>query len=186
MSQSEPANRRKLLTDGGSQPAEKKDKDAKSLQQQQGRKEQPGRADKPPAAASAARKGAGAAAAAVQSNQQQEHHARSLPELSEQCYQLAVLAEPPKVQQSYDVKTLAYSALQSSLEKVEQTTGLQTLSRDRQGGVRSVSLTGWTAVVGMAALVVLMLAGATIAVRQYIGQGSKDGYTLVMKQTPSS
>jgi len=55
--------------------------------------------------------------------------------------------------------------------------------RNRQGGVTAVSLTGWTALVGMASLVVVLLAGATLGVRQYLGH-ARDGYSLVTKQAP--
>lgn len=187
MSQSEPINRRKLLADGGSQAPEHDEIKGAKQQQQQGRKEQPGKGGLPAVAASGAKQDQAATAAlSVGSTQQREHESRHVPQLSDQCYQLAALAEPPKLEQSYGVRSIAYSALTTSLDHVEKVTGLQTLSRSRQGGVRSVSLTGWTAVIGMAALVVLMMAGATIAVRQYIGHGDKVGYTLVTKQAPAS
>lgn len=161
--QAEPSNRRRLLGDS---------------QSQQGRKQQPGKpeqaADTPNPAASST------------GQQQPQQQGRFLPQLSQECYQLAVLAEPPRVDQSYDVKALAYSVLKNSLEKVEQTTGLPTVTRNKQGGVTAVSLTGWSAIAGVAALVLVMLAGATLVVRQYLGQRDKDGYTLVMKQAPMS
>jgi hypothetical protein len=168
--------RRRLLGDAS--------KDDKQKQQQQaaaGRKEQPGKAtEQAKAKAAPAAAGAKAKAAAVN---KPKSEARKVPRLSEQCYALAVIAEPPKSERTFDVQSAAYSMLTSSMEKLEASTGLPTLTRNRQGGVTAVSLTGWTALVGMASLVVVLLAGATLGVRQYLGHG-RDGYTLVTKQAP--
>lgn len=121
-----------------------------------------------------------------QQGQQQKKNKPS-PRLSQQCYKLAVLAVPPQSQQPYSIKDMAYSMLTHSLGKVEEVTGLETVTRSKQGGIASISLTGWTAVAGTAALVLVVLGGATIAVRQYVGLGVRNsGYTLVTKQVPSS
>jgi hypothetical protein len=172
--------RRRLLGD-----ASKDDKQKQQQQQQQqaaaGRKEQPGKAaEQVKAKAAPAAAGATAKAAA---GGKPKSEARKVPRLSEQCYELAVIAEPPQSERTFDVQSTAYSMLTSSMEKLEASTGLPTLTRNRQGGVTAVSLTGWTALVGMASLVVVLLAGATLGVRQYLGHG-RDGYTLVTKQAP--
>jgi Golgi apparatus protein 1 len=175
--------RRRLLGD-----ASKDDKQKQQQQQQQqqqaaaGRKEQPGKAAEQ-AKAKAAPAAAAAKAKAAAAVNKPKSEARKVPRLSEQCYALAVIAEPPKSERTFDVQSAAYSMLTSSMEKLEASTGLPTLTRNRQGGVTAVSLTGWTALVGMASLVVVLLAGATLGVRQYLGHG-RDGYTLVTKQAP--
>jgi hypothetical protein len=176
-------NKRRLLGDAS--------KDAKQQQQAAaGRKEQPGKAaEQAKAKAAPAAAAAKAAAAAAGSKatpaaaSKPAPEARQIPRLSEQCYELAVIAEPPTVERTFDVQSAAYSMLTSSMEKLEASTGLPTVTRNRQGGVTAVSLTGWTALVGMASLVVVLLAGATLGVRQYLGH-VREGYTLVTKQAP--
>lgn len=64
---------------------------------------------------------------------------------------------------------------------MEGATGLTMLSRDRYGNARSVTLTGWSAVLGMAALVVVLMYGAQYAYKRYKGIDDKD-YTLVVKK----
>ncbi|WIA10933.1 hypothetical protein OEZ85_011098 [Tetradesmus obliquus] len=184
------ANRRRLLGDASK---DAKQQQQQQQQQQQGRKEQPGKAAEQakakaapaaaggkaaPAAAKAGSKSTSAAAGSKPASQ-----ARVVPKLSEHCFELAVIAEPPATERSFDVQSAAYSMLTSSMEKLESSTGLPTLMRNKQGGVTAVSLTGWTALVGMASLVVVLLAGATLGVRQYLGH-ARDGYSLVTKQAP--
>ncbi len=43
---------------------------------------------------------------------------------------------------------------------MEGVTGVAMLNRDRFGNARSITITGWTAVAGMAALIVLVMWGA--------------------------
>lgn len=134
---------------------------------QQGRKKQAGSKD----ASSAAT----ATESAIQIQPKQ-------PQLSEQCYQLVAIASPPHMKHPYDMQSVAYSVLTKPLERIQETTGLQTL--ETNGRTTAISLTGWTALAGIAALVVVLLAGATYGVRQYLG--GHEGYTLVMKQAPAA
>jgi Golgi apparatus protein 1 len=55
------------------------------------------------------------------------------------------------------------------------------LVRDRAGNAQGVTLTGWTALAGIAALIVLVMFSASYAWGKYRG-ASKDGYTLVVKK----
>ncbi len=55
------------------------------------------------------------------------------------------------------------------------------LSRDSKGNARGITLTGWTALAGIASLVVLALAATSYAYGRYKG-ANKDGYTLVVKK----
>lgn len=67
---------------------------------------------------------------------------RHVPKVSEQCYQLAVLARLPKAARSSDFAAAAYSLIESSLDRVQTATGLPTLQADRRTGGMAVSLTG--------------------------------------------
>lgn len=58
----------------------------------------------------------------------------------------------------------------------------QLLVRDRSGNARSVTLTGWTALAGIAAFIVLIMWGVAYAWRRYRGGPASDGYTLVVKK----
>lgn len=49
-----------------------------------------------------------------------------------------------------------------------------------QGGVKGISLTGWSALAGMMALALLIVCGAVYGWRRYTGQ-DRVGYTLVQK-----
>ncbi len=51
--------------------------------------------------------------------------------------------------------------LQYNLAAVEGATGLQFVGRDRYGNAQSLTLTGWTALAGIAALMVVLVWGAT-------------------------
>lgn len=141
-----------------------KEEQAKAEVKQQGRKEQPGKADAKGKASVVAKK----------------PEAKVVPKLSNQCFELASIAEPAKVERTFDVQSAAYSLLTSSMEKLGQSTGLPTVTRNRQGGVTAISLTGWMALLGIAALVVVLMAASTLGVRQYLGP--KGGYALVATQ----
>jgi hypothetical protein len=67
---------------------------------------------------------------------------RYMPRLSKECYQLAALAHLPQSERSSDFAAAAYSLLESSLGRVQQATGLQTLQQDSKTGHVAVSLTG--------------------------------------------
>ena len=55
--------------------------------------------------------------------------------------------------------------------------------RDRRGAVQGISLTGWVAMLGMAALIVLVLYGTWMLYRHLRGERPEaQGYTLVVKK----
>jgi Golgi apparatus protein 1 len=56
------------------------------------------------------------------------------------------------------------------------------LERGRNGQATGISLTGWTAILGMAALLLLAAAGVLLAYRRYVGSPQAAGYTLVLKK----
>lgn len=100
--------------------------------------------------------------------------------LSDSCRVLADIAEPPNMKQAFDA-SLSVVLLQSQLGMLESATGWNLMARDRSGNAQAITLTGWTAVAGMAALVVLIMWGAAFAWRRYRGVPDKD-YTLVVKK----
>lgn len=68
---------------------------------------------------------------------------RYMPRLSDGCFHLATLAQLPQSRTSPDFAAAAYSLLESSLSRVQDVTGLQTLEQDsKTGEVVAVSLTG--------------------------------------------
>lgn len=67
---------------------------------------------------------------------------RYMPRLSKECYQLAALAHLPQAERSSDFAAAAYSLLETSLGRVQEATGLQTLQQDGKTGQVAVSLTG--------------------------------------------
>lgn len=105
--------------------------------------------------------------------------APAAPRLSDECRALADVAAPPNMKRVFE-ESLSVALLGSQLSKVEAKTGLPLLARDaRTGAARGVTLTGWTALVGILALVVMLLGGAVYAWRHYYGVG--DGTTVVLK-----
>jgi hypothetical protein len=72
---------------------------------------------------------------------------------------------------------------QSQLTSLESSTGLSMLQRGRNGQATGISLTGWTAILGMAALLLLAAAGVLMAYRRYNGSPQSAGYTLVLKKS---
>jgi Golgi apparatus protein 1 len=53
---------------------------------------------------------------------------------------------------------------------------------DRMGNARGVTLSGWTALAGVAALVILVLWGYAYVFKRVRGDHSREGYTLVVKK----
>jgi Golgi apparatus protein 1 len=100
------------------------------------------------------------------------------PQLTDECKLLADVAEPPNMKRAFET-TLSVALLESQLSSLESKTGLPLLNRDRRGNAQSLSLTGMTAIAGMAAMVVLVAVGGTYAWRQY--KGVPDSVTVVLK-----
>ncbi|PNH09949.1 Golgi apparatus protein 1 [Tetrabaena socialis] len=100
--------------------------------------------------------------------------------LADKCHALVDVAEPPNMKVAFDA-SLTVALLQSQLVAVEQSTGLTMLTRDTQGNAQALTLTGWTALLGIASMVVLVLFGANYGYRQYRGVPDQAGYTLVVK-----
>ncbi|GLI58992.1 hypothetical protein VaNZ11_000814 [Volvox africanus] len=101
-------------------------------------------------------------------------------DLSPACSRLADIAEPPNMKAAFE-SSLAFALLKDQLEALEVNTGLPALTRDRRGNAQGVSLTGWMAMLGMTALIVLIIYGAYTGYRRLRGGSDRD-YTLVVKQ----
>jgi Golgi apparatus protein 1 len=103
--------------------------------------------------------------------------------LSEACRVLADIAEPPTMKRAFDT-TLSVALLESQLSALESKTGLAMVTRDpRSGRARALTLTGWSAIAGIAAMVVLVLVGGTYAYKRYTGE-PLDSTTVVLKSRP--
>ncbi|GFR46876.1 hypothetical protein Agub_g8517 [Astrephomene gubernaculifera] len=102
------------------------------------------------------------------------------PLLSDKCSALVDVAEPPNMKQAFEA-TLTVALLQSQLSAVEAKTGLTMLQRDTQGNAQALTLTGWTALLGIASMVLLILWGVNYGYRRYKGIPEQAGYTLVVK-----
>eukprot|EP00775_Hariotina_reticulata_P012795 gene12795-12923_t len=104
--------------------------------------------------------------------------AQAPPQLSKECRMLADVAEPPNMKRAFET-TLSAALFESQLSALGSKTGLSMLNRDSQGRAQSVTLTGGIAVAGIAAMVVLVVAGGTYAWKQY--SGVPDATTVVLK-----
>lgn len=125
--------------------------------------------------------GGGAAAAAGGRGKAERPTAAPAPalQLAPQCRVLLELAEPPALPSPFETAGGAVRAAVAQLEKLQATTGLPVLEKDAHGTSMGVSLTGWSALVGLAALVVAVLGGAAYGLRALRGGGR--GYALVAK-----
>lgn len=99
--------------------------------------------------------------------------------LSAACAKLADIAEPPNMKQAFE-SSLYYALLKDQLERVEIVTGLPVVKRDSRGNTQGVSLTGWMAMLGMTAMIVLVIFGAYTGYKRVRGGPDRD-YTLVVK-----
>ena len=91
---------------------------------------------------------------------------------------LADIAEPPNMKRAFE----ASLNIVSLTAQLESSTGISGLTvRGRRGSVQGISLTGWVAMLGMSALVVLCMYGVFVLVRRLRG-GPDGAYTLVVKQ----
>lgn len=102
------------------------------------------------------------------------------PQLSEECKVLADVAEPPNMKRAFET-TLSVALLESQLSALESKTGVAMVNRDQSGHAQSLTLTGWTAIAGVAAMVVLVLVGGTYAYKRYTGV-PLDSTTVVLKR----
>jgi Golgi apparatus protein 1 len=103
--------------------------------------------------------------------------------LSNQCFVLSDIAEPPNTKQAFE-SSLSIASLTSQLASIEGTTGLPLTVRDIRGSINGISLTGWVAVLGMAALVVVCMHGMFILFKRLRGGPEGKGYTVVVKAQP--
>lgn len=105
-----------------------------------------------------------------------------LPEgvLGPQCFALADIAEPPNAKAAFE-SALSFALLQNQLERIEISTGLPLVTRDNKGVAQGVSLTGWMAMLGITALLVLISYGGYTGYKKFRGIPDRD-YTLVVKQ----
>jgi hypothetical protein len=113
-------------------------------------------------------------------HRQLQQAAGTIPEqkLSPQCEALVVLAEPQDAYSAYQT-SLSASAVSSQIKSLEKKLGVApgTLTAQSGGGL---SLTGWAAVLGLLAIVVVTIGGGVYGYRRYHGM-DKQGYTLVYK-----
>ncbi|KAG1656262.1 hypothetical protein FOA52_011910 [Chlamydomonas sp. UWO 241] len=101
-------------------------------------------------------------------------------QLSDECFVLADIAEPPNMKAAFD-SSLSFASLASQLDTIGSATGISFTTKGPRGNVRGISLTGWVAMLGMAALVVLCMFGLFVLVKKLRGGPETSGYTLVVK-----
>ena len=99
--------------------------------------------------------------------------------LSAQCKDLVLLAEPTDAFAQYQT-TLSASVVSSQVAGLETKLGLKpgTLTSTNSGGL---TLTGWSAIFGVFAMVTVVAAGAVFGYRRYKGLDKHPGYTMVHK-----
>lgn len=101
--------------------------------------------------------------------------------LSAQCFLLVDIADPPDARRSFEA-SLSYAGLLEVLGEFGSQAGLGLVQRDRRGAASALSLTGWAAMAGIAAFVLLLIAGMAAVYRRL--RGGPPGYTLVLKPEP--
>ena len=100
--------------------------------------------------------------------------------ISEDCRSITEVAEPPDMRIAFDA-SLSLGFIQAQLEALEGPTGLTMVSKEN----KSVTLTGWTALFGVASFVLVLAYGVSLAVRKIRGGPEAQGYsTLVLKNHP--
>lgn len=99
--------------------------------------------------------------------------------LSAECKNLVVLAEPTDAFAQYQT-SLSASVVSSQMSSLENTFGLRpgTLASTSSGGL---TLTGWSAILGVMAIMTVTTAGAVFGYRRYKGLDKHAGYTMVHK-----
>ncbi|KAK9865562.1 hypothetical protein WJX84_005695, partial [Apatococcus fuscideae] len=110
--------------------------------------------------------------------------AEAFGKLSPGCKNLVLLAEPGDAYGAYN-SLLSAGSVVGNMKKIETTFGLKagTLTPVASGsGVGSLTITGWTATLGLLALISVIIAGAVLGYRHYRGLDAHRGYTLVLKR----
>lgn len=82
--------------------------------------------------------------------------------------------------QAFDA-SLTFAVVSSQLSKWEDTTGLDMLEYDNQGKPQALTLTGWTAVLGVAASVFVTVGGAYYGYQRYRDGPYRGYHTVVLK-----
>lgn len=103
------------------------------------------------------------------------------PQLSPECRAIASVAEAQDGKAAFDASLSAAALLGGQLARLEAVTGAPMLARDQLGRPEGVTLTGWSALLGIAALLAAVCVGAAYAWRQYRGG---DPATVVLKSRP--
>ncbi|GBF91163.1 2-C-methyl-D-erythritol 2,4-cyclodiphosphate synthase [Raphidocelis subcapitata] len=101
------------------------------------------------------------------------------PRMSAPCRALADAAEPPSVESAFEA-SLSYSLFGGRLSALEAKTGVPLVSRDQTGHAEAITLSGWSALAGILALVATVTAGAAYGWRRWYG-GPGDKSTVVLK-----
>ncbi|GBF99737.1 hypothetical protein Rsub_12450 [Raphidocelis subcapitata] len=104
------------------------------------------------------------------------------PALSAECRAIASVAEAQDAKAAFDASLSAAALLGGQLARLEAVTGAPMLARDSAGRPEGVTLTGWSALLGIAALLAAVVVGGAFAWRQY--RGGADPATVVLKSRP--
>eukprot|EP00201_Polytomella_parva_P015143 CAMPEP_0175066598 /NCGR_PEP_ID=MMETSP0052_2-20121109/16604_1 /TAXON_ID=51329 ORGANISM="Polytomella parva, Strain SAG 63-3" /NCGR_SAMPLE_ID=MMETSP0052_2 /ASSEMBLY_ACC=CAM_ASM_000194 /LENGTH=941 /DNA_ID=CAMNT_0016333331 /DNA_START=144 /DNA_END=2969 /DNA_ORIENTATION=- len=116
------------------------------------------------------------------------------------CSLLVALAEPPSTQRNFDAYLSTAYAVSQLASSIESSTGFQLTERDRAGNATGVTLTGWSALLGLTAALTVFIYALVVVGRKYIfpflgvhmpkamvAAGSGGKYTmLVVKKKASS
>eukprot|EP00951_Prasinocladus_malaysianus_P013425 scaffold101517_cov39-Prasinocladus_malaysianus.AAC.1 len=105
--------------------------------------------------------------------------------LGDACAQLVRVGAPPSSSKSFATQ-ITIAGLVAKMERATGLTRGTLATRPIRGKGRSLTLSGWMALVGMFSLVVVMLGGAYLAYRKarYGDSGLNFGYTMVVKSQP--
>lgn len=101
-------------------------------------------------------------------------------DLSAPCKKMVMLAAPKDAKSLFDGE-MTTAAVVSKVEEIEKKAGLTAalVKKDKDTGSSMVTLTGWIALVSIAALIVVIIGAMVYAYRKYTGQDKP--YTLVVK-----
>lgn len=101
-------------------------------------------------------------------------------DLTTTCKKLVMLAAPKDAKSLFDGE-MTTAAVVSKVEEIEKKAGLTAalIKKDKDTGSSMVTLTGWIALVSIAALIVVIIGAVVYTYRKYTGQDKP--YTLVVK-----